>query len=102
MAADTGHFTTVVMIVPGPFPMLLVVRVNLVADELIGFSLVWSVRTGAMDYRLCPRNGHTFAVIAGLRLDTTPGDTSRYRWAPRWQTTFRGPTGFEARHPLGL
>ena len=48
------------------------------------------------------RNGHTFAVIAGLRLDTTPGDSSRCRWAPRWQTTFRGPAGFEARHPLGL
>ena len=48
------------------------------------------------------RNGHTFAVIAGLRLDTTPGDSARYRWAPRWQTTFRGPVGFEARHPLGL
>ena len=48
------------------------------------------------------RNGHTFAVIAGLRLDTTPGESSHYRWAPRWQTTFRGPAGFEARHPVGL
>ena len=48
------------------------------------------------------RNGHTFAVIAGLRLDTTPGDSSRYRWAPRWQSSFRGPTGFDARHPAGL
>jgi hypothetical protein len=48
------------------------------------------------------RNGHTFAVIAGLRLDTTPGDSSKYRWAPRWQTTTRGPAGFEARHPVGL
>jgi hypothetical protein len=48
------------------------------------------------------RNGHAFAVIAGLRLDTTPGDSSRYRWAPRWQTTFRGPAGFEARRPVGL
>jgi hypothetical protein len=48
------------------------------------------------------RNGHTFAVIAGLRLDTTPGDSSRYRWAPRWQPTFRGPTGFEVRHPVGF
>jgi len=48
------------------------------------------------------RNGHTFAVIAGLRLDTTPGDSSRYRWAPRWQRIFRGPAGFEARHPAGL
>jgi cell wall-associated NlpC family hydrolase len=48
------------------------------------------------------RNGHTFAVIAGLRLDTTPGESSRYRWAPRWQTSTRGPAGFEARHPIGL
>jgi hypothetical protein len=37
------------------------------------------------------RKGHTFAVIAGLRLDTTP-----------WQTTDRMPRGFEARHPVGL
>jgi len=28
---------------------------NLVADELIGFSSVWSARTGAMDYRLRPQ-----------------------------------------------
>ena len=48
------------------------------------------------------RNGHTFAVIAGLRLDTTPGDSPRYRWAPRWQIRARGPSGFEARHPVGL
>jgi hypothetical protein len=48
------------------------------------------------------RNGHTFAVIAGLRLDTTPRDSSKYCWAPRWQTSARGPVGFEARHPLGF
>ena len=48
------------------------------------------------------RNGHTFAVIAGLRLDTTPWDNSTERWAPRWQTTNRIPFGFEARHPFGL
>jgi len=33
------------------------------------------------------REGHTFAVIAGLRLDTTPYDNYTGRWAPRWQTT---------------
>src|SRR6266513_2872248 len=44
------------------------------------------------------REGHTFAVIAGLRLDTTPWDNSS-NWAPRWQTTERLPRGFEARHP---
>ena len=48
------------------------------------------------------RNGHTFAVIAGLRLDTTPYVTGRERWAPGWQPTFRAPAGFEARHPVGL
>jgi hypothetical protein len=48
------------------------------------------------------RNGHTFAVIAGLRLDTTPYVTGREKWAPAWQPTFRAPSGFEARHPVGL
>jgi hypothetical protein len=48
------------------------------------------------------RNGHTFAVIAGLRLDTTPYITGRERWRPGWQITSRTPTGFEARHPIGL
>ena len=48
------------------------------------------------------RNGHTFAVIAGLRLDTTPYITGRERWAPAWQMSYRAPSGFEARHPVGL
>jgi hypothetical protein len=50
------------------------------------------------------RNGHTFAVIAGLRLDTTAYNTMRRdrTWAPRWQATDRAPRGFEARHPAGL
>jgi hypothetical protein len=48
------------------------------------------------------RNGHAFAVIAGLRIDTTPWDNSSDRWAPRWQTTDRMPLGFQARHPVGL
>jgi hypothetical protein len=48
------------------------------------------------------RRGHTFAVIAGLRLDTTPYVTGRERWTPGWQATFRQPAGFEARHPIGL
>ena len=48
------------------------------------------------------RNGHAFAVIAGLRLDTTPWNSSKRNWAPRWQTVERKPRGFEARHPAGL
>jgi hypothetical protein len=48
------------------------------------------------------RNGHTFAIIAGLRLDTTPYITGHDKWAPRWQSTERKPAGFEARHPAGF
>ena len=50
------------------------------------------------------RNGHTFAIIAGLRLDTTPYNSMRrdHNWAPRWQTLPRKPRGFEARHPAGF
>ncbi|HZE13076.1 MAG TPA: hypothetical protein VE086_04900 [Chthoniobacterales bacterium] len=48
------------------------------------------------------RNGHTFAIIAGLRLDTTSPHNPSRRWAPRWQPTERIAKGFEARHPIGL
>ena len=47
------------------------------------------------------RRGHTFAVIAGLRLDTTDlrygGDVG-----PRWCVDSRDTRGFAARHPVGL
>ncbi len=46
------------------------------------------------------RHGHTFAVIAGLRLDTTDlrygGDVG-----PRWYVDGRDTSGFAARHPVG-
>src|SRR4051812_23614011 len=48
------------------------------------------------------RSGHTFAVIAGLRLDTTSPHNPSRQWAPRWQPTPRKPSGFEVRHPTGL
>ncbi|HKP02401.1 MAG TPA: hypothetical protein VJU77_03480 [Chthoniobacterales bacterium] len=48
------------------------------------------------------RSGHTFAVIAGLRLDTTSPHNPTRQWAPRWQPTPRKPSGFEVRHPAGL
>ncbi len=47
------------------------------------------------------RRGHTFAMIAGLRLDTTDfrygGDVG-----PRWHNDGRDTGGFEARHPIGM
>lgn len=47
------------------------------------------------------RNGHTFAVIAGLRLDTTNLHNGADE-GPRWRADFRSPSGFQARHPMGL
>jgi hypothetical protein len=47
------------------------------------------------------RSGHTFAVIAGLRLDTTDlgrgGDVG-----PRWYAYGRDTGGYVARHPMGM
>jgi hypothetical protein len=57
--------------------------------------------------------GHAYAVIAGLRLDTsTYGSAARrsarrvaksaYERGPRWRPTQRPSTGFRVRHPLGF
>jgi hypothetical protein len=43
-------------------------------------------------------HGHTYVMIAGLRLDTS-GTGGR---GPRWLTAPRSTTGFVARHPAGL
>lgn len=47
------------------------------------------------------RPGHTFAVIAGLRLDTTDF-YSGGNVGPRWHTDMRETFGYVARHPAGL
>jgi cell wall-associated NlpC family hydrolase len=47
------------------------------------------------------RRGHTFAVIAGLRLDTTDF-YSGGNVGPRWHTDMRETFGYVARHPAGL
>jgi cell wall-associated NlpC family hydrolase len=52
-------------------------------------------------FTIYSRNGHTFAVIAGLRLDTTDfmngGNTG-----PRWHSDMRDTGGYVARHPAGM
>lgn len=47
------------------------------------------------------RSGHTFAVIAGLRLDTTDFNNGG-NVGPRWHTDMRGTFGYVERHPAGL
>ncbi|MBA3881714.1 MAG: hypothetical protein H0X73_03140 [Chthoniobacterales bacterium] len=52
-------------------------------------------------FTIYSRNGHTFAVIAGLRLDTTDfangGDSG-----PRWHTDMRDTGGYVVRHPARM
>ena len=52
-------------------------------------------------FTIYARPGHTFAVIAGLRLDTTDfqngGNTG-----PRWHLDMRDTRGYVARHPAGM
>ncbi len=51
--------------------------------------------------RIYANHGHVFAVIAGLRWDTsysTDGDRS----GPGWSEEMRDTRGFRLRHPLGL
>ncbi len=52
-------------------------------------------------FTIYSRHGHVFAMIAGLRLDTTDlrygGDVG-----PRWHLDGRDTWAFEARHPVGL
>lgn len=45
------------------------------------------------------RAGHVFAVVCGMRLDTTG---HRDDEGPRWRDWARDPRGFVARHPKGL
>ena len=52
-------------------------------------------------FTIYARPGHTFAIIAGLRLDTTDfqngGNTG-----PRWHLDMRDTRGYVARHPAGM
>jgi cell wall-associated NlpC family hydrolase len=46
--------------------------------------------------------GHAFAVIAGLRLDTSAAGDPTGGKGPRWRPVLRSAKGFSARHPDGL
>jgi len=46
--------------------------------------------------------GHAFAVIAGLRLDTSAAGDPAGGSGPRWRPNLRSTRGYKARHPRGL
>src|SRR4051794_29598300 len=46
--------------------------------------------------------GHAFAVIAGLRLDTSAAGDRSGLHGPRWRPVLRSTRGFRSRHPDGF
>jgi hypothetical protein len=67
-----------------------------------GSFMHWGLAGKGTWFTIYTNPGHAFAVIAGLRLDTSPaGDPSGLR-GPRWRPALRSTHGFHARHPLGF
>ena len=67
-----------------------------------GSFMRWGLAGKGSWFTVYTNPGHAFAVIAGLRLDTSPaGDRGGLR-GPRWRPVLRSTRGFRARHPLGF
>jgi hypothetical protein len=72
---------------------------DLLADPLDSSSLMqWGARGRGAWITVYTKASHAYAVIAGLRFDTSgPGPRG-----PRWRNLSRTSRGFVARHPFGL
>jgi cell wall-associated NlpC family hydrolase len=63
-----------------------------------GSFMTWGERGRGQWITVYTNPGHAWAMIAGLRLDTSgPGESG-----PRWRTEARTGRGFRARHPEGF
>ena len=89
------------------------IHAGLLASPLpSGPFMSWGERGKGQWITVYAHGGHAYAVIAGLRLDTSSysSRTARNRRViastlergPRWRSTMRPSRGFRARHPLGL
>jgi hypothetical protein len=78
-----------------------------------GSFMRWGARGRGAWITVFTNPGHAYAVIAGLRLDTSAyGYTARrsikrvyksaFERGPRWRPTMRPSRGFRARHPVGF
>ncbi len=74
-------------------------RAHLLRSPLTSGELMsWGLRGRGRWISVYASPGHTFIVVAGLRLDTSGGGPS----GPRWRPFRRSVTGFAVRHPRGL
>jgi cell wall-associated NlpC family hydrolase len=66
-----------------------------------GSFMTWGAAGAGTWFTIYTNPGHAFAIVAGLRLDTSAaGDPSGGK-GPRWRPTLRTTKGFKARHPVG-
>ncbi len=78
-------------------------KAGLLAAPLDSSSFLRWGRRGEGDWITVYTNpGHAYAVIAGLRLDTSAAGDRRGAKGPRWRPALRSSRGFTARHPAGL
>jgi cell wall-associated NlpC family hydrolase len=63
-----------------------------------GSFMRWGERGRGQWITIFTNRGHAWAIIAGMRLDTSgPGESG-----PRWRTETRSARGFRVRHPDGF
>lgn len=67
-----------------------------------GSFMKWGVKGPGSWITIYTNPGHAFAVIAGLRLDTSAAGDPTGGKGPRWRPVLRSTKGFVARHPDGF
>ena len=67
-----------------------------------GAFMKWGTKGPGSWITIYTNPGHAFAVIAGLRLDTSSAGDPVGGKGPRWRPVLRSTKGFVARHPDGF
>jgi cell wall-associated NlpC family hydrolase len=64
--------------------------------------MTWGQRGKGQWITVYANPGHAYAVIAGLRLDTSSAGDPSGGSGPRWRPTLRSSRGYRVRHPVGF
>src|SRR3954470_19148255 len=75
-----------------------------------GSFMSWGVSGPGLWITVFTNPGHAYAMIAGLRLDTSAAGVTRqntknalaFQSGPRWRPVLRSAAGYRLRHPLGF
>jgi hypothetical protein len=62
----------------------------------------WGAKGPGLWFTVYTNPSHAFAIIAGLRLDTSAAGDPDGGKGPRWRPVLRSTKGFTARHPVGF